>query len=268
MPDLERVQQNTPLTLSHTFTEGGVPVEPGTVTIGITAADGSVVVAPGTAVTAGGTGVRTFNLTTAHMALLDILRVTWTSTLKGTLQSYVEVVGGFLCSLGDIGAEFPDADVAERARVRMAAEQRLESECGQAFVPRYAYERNRRVRNGRARLGWPNIRAIRSVDVDGYEYGSAVDVLTFGGSEMLAVGSGSYATVGYEHGQDYADERVRSAVVLAAREMFSTSAGGYVVRREADGQAVTYASPSSNGGGFLDPGLRALVRDLQGALVR
>jgi hypothetical protein len=48
--------------------------------------------------------------------------------------------------------------------------------------------------------------------------------------------------------------------------MFTSTADGRVVRREADGQAVTYASPSSSGG-FLNPTLRALVRDLQRPLV-
>jgi hypothetical protein len=96
MPELERIQKATPGTLSQQWYEDGVAVDPGTVTLGITRADGTTLVAPATGTTGSGTGVRTYNLTTTHTALLDRLTVTWTSTLKGTLLTYVEVVGGFL----------------------------------------------------------------------------------------------------------------------------------------------------------------------------
>jgi hypothetical protein len=277
---MNRALVNAPYTLEATVLSGTDPTDPSpdSATITVRRADGTAIITDsGTNNTGTGTFART--LTSAQMALLDTLTAEWTVTVGAettVLRTYVEVVGGYLCPLTDLAAEFAqqsgevDADYDRRlGQIRTTAEQRLENECGQAFVPRYSYERNRRVSNRRIRLGWPNLREVRSLDVDGYEYGSAVDALTFGGSEMLAVGYGSYATVGYEHGHDFPDERVRNAVVLAAREMFaSTSAtsGGYVVRREADGQAVTYASPSS-AGGFLDPGLRSLVRDLQRPLV-
>jgi hypothetical protein len=47
MPDLERIQKLTPGTLSQQWTEDGAVVDPGTVTIGITKADGTVLVAAG-----------------------------------------------------------------------------------------------------------------------------------------------------------------------------------------------------------------------------
>jgi hypothetical protein len=121
MPDLERIQQRTPGTLSQQWYEDGTVVDPGTVTIGITRADGTSLVAAGTATAGSGTAARTFNLTTTHTALLDSLTVTWTSTLKGTLVSYLEVVGGFLFNLADARALSP---LDSTTKVRAGALQR------------------------------------------------------------------------------------------------------------------------------------------------
>jgi hypothetical protein len=145
MPDLERIQQLTPGTLSQQWYEDGAAVDPGTVTVGITRADGTVLVAAGSSTAGTGTAARTFNLTTTHTALLDRLRVTWTSTLKGTLVSYVEVVGGFLFSIADARALKPlDSAVSyptsQIVSTRLLAEQALEDACGVAFVPRYSLE--------------------------------------------------------------------------------------------------------------------------------
>ena len=205
MPDLERVHQNTPLTLQWQPTEGGVAVDPGTVTIGITRADGSVLVAAGTATSGSGTSPRTYNLTTTHTALLDTLKVTWTGTLKGALPSYVEVVGGFLCSLDDLEAPFPSADAAERADIRTAAEERLEGACGKAFVPRFAYESKYSYR--RLRLAWPNVRAVRSLSVNGIAYSQQqIETLFSPNGTFLWPYTGrlgGHVTIGYEHGEDY-----------------------------------------------------------------
>src|SRR5215207_7091184 len=104
MLNLERILQRSPGTISEQWYEGGVAVDPGTVTIGITRWDGTVLVAAGTATTGSGTGARSFNLTTAHAATLDTLVVTGTSSAKGTLTSYLEVVGGFLFTVADFRA--------------------------------------------------------------------------------------------------------------------------------------------------------------------
>jgi hypothetical protein len=101
VPDLERILQLTPGTLSQQWYEDGAAVDPGAATVGITRADGTILVAAGTATAGTGTAPRTFNLTTTHTALLDRLTVTWTSVTKGTIVSYVEVVGGFWFSLAD-----------------------------------------------------------------------------------------------------------------------------------------------------------------------
>jgi hypothetical protein len=267
MADVERIQQLTPGTLAQQWYEDGSVADPGSVTVGITRADGTTLVAAGTATSGSGTAPRTFNLTTTHTTLLDRLMAPWTSTTKGTQASYVEVVGGFLCSLADLKPLFPSATASELADIRTDAEQALEDECGQAFVPRYARE----TLDGDGSvlvLKYPNVRAIRSAS---YTYGGIVTPLTISQLGYLAFnpsgiltgyswpsGTGN-VTVAYEHGRDYAPPGAKPAVLAAAQEIHGTSTGdGRVIRREADGQAVTYASASSSGG-FLDPALRAFV---------
>jgi hypothetical protein len=280
---MNRALVNAPYTLEATLFSGTTPTDPApdVATVEVVRADGTVVLAAGSATNNTGTGTFARTLTSAQMALLDTLEVRWSTTVGSepvTLRTHVEVVGGFLCSLVDLGEEFAQASgedaadyLARLARIRTVAEQRLEAACRQAFVPRYALETSRMARR-RLRLNHAPVREIRSLSIDGQAYGaSTIDALQWGagGALYLVPTSGGWwgaTTVGYEHGHDFPDERVREAVLAVARETFSESADGRVVRREADGQAVTYASPSSSGG-FLDPGLRSLVRDLTRPLV-
>jgi hypothetical protein len=183
MPDLERIGQLTPGTLSQQWYEDGAVVDPGTVTVGITRADGTVLVAAGTATTGSGTGARTYNLTTTHTALLDRLTVTWTSTLKGTLLSYVEVVGGFWFSLAELRAirgltDTTDYPTSDLAAMRTTVEDAIEEYTG-ALVPRYAYQTVSGVsgqpirlskpyvgRSGRSPSTGPRCRSVRSLRCD------------------------------------------------------------------------------------------------------
>src|SRR5215207_10936678 len=105
MANFARILLGTPGTISEQWYEAGAPVDPGTVTIGITRAAGTTLVAAGTATTGSGTGARSFSLTTTHTALLDRLKVTWTTSAKGTRTSYVEVVGDFLFVIDELEAE-------------------------------------------------------------------------------------------------------------------------------------------------------------------
>ena len=184
-------------------------------------------------------------------------------------MSYVEVVGGFLCSLEDLAILFPSADAAERADIRTAAEQRLESAIGYACVPRYAWES--RFASGSWQPHWPKVRTIRSLSVNGtaYEAGTLLSTFSPYGDFDWSYGAAQvrgHVVIGYEHGLDYPGEGVRQATLLAAKETYRTTNTGSVVRREADGQAITYASPSSSGG-FLDTVLRSMVKDASGAVI-
>lgn len=139
------LQSAADTTDSGTWYEAGVAVDPGTVTVGITREDGTVLVAAGTATGGATTSPRTFALTTTHTASLDILKATWTSATKGTRTTYVEVVGGFLASVADLQAIKPLNDaakypVANLLTARDAVASVLEDVSGVAFTPRYERE--------------------------------------------------------------------------------------------------------------------------------
>jgi hypothetical protein len=228
MPDLERVQQNTPLTLSQQWSEGGVAVDPGTVTVGILRADGTVLVAAGTSTNGTGTAARTFNLTTTHTGLLDYLTVTWTSTLKGTLISYVEVVGGFLFSIADARAvkpldnatTYPASKIVE---ARTLAEQALEDACGVAFVPRYTRQTVTAYGGTTILARWPLVRSLRAATTDGVALTNSelTDVRVLGTGEIYHPGRWingfASTTIAYEHGHDRPPLRVSRACLLLAK---------------------------------------------------
>jgi hypothetical protein len=223
--DLERVLQLTPATLSQQWYEDGSAVDPGSVTVTVTGADGTAVASGAASGT--GTAARTYNLTTTHTALLDRLTVTWTSSLKGTQTSYVEVVGGFLFSIAEFRAlgsayanttNYPTSTVAD---MRTTVEQALEDACGVAFVPRYELETLNGVTGGLLPVTWAKVRAIRTVTVDTVA-GTVADYVALRegmiyGSAYWSAGYGN-VTVGYEHGHSTPPMRIkRAALILAKR---------------------------------------------------
>jgi hypothetical protein len=133
------------LTLSTFNADGTLAdvVEP--VTVGVTRADGTVLLAAGTATGhTEDTGLYTVALTAVHTALLNRLIATWTAADGSTWVTHHDVVGGFTFSIADArasdrtlldAAKYPDAAIiATRAEV----EDELEQICDRAFIPRYA----------------------------------------------------------------------------------------------------------------------------------
>jgi hypothetical protein len=253
MPDLERVQQNTPTTLSHQWYESGAAVDPGTVTLGITRADGTELVAPGASTSGTGTSPRTYNLTTTHTALLDKLKVTWTSTLKGTLVSYVEVVGGFLFTIAQLTAIKPGSQTwttAQMEEKRIEVEQAIEDQAGVAFVPRYSYE----TFDGPGSLSIllkPRTRVIRSATIAGTAV--SADEL----AELTYVAAGSTygvtwtfgygnVTIGYEHGYDNPPGRIKNAALMLAKSE--------LVQGPVDDRAATFSSADGGTYGLVVAG--------------
>ena len=216
----QRIQQLTPSTISEQWYEDGAVVDPGTVTVGITRADGSTLVAAGTATNGTGTNPRTFNLSATHTALLDTLRVTWTSSTKGTLTSVVEVVGGFLFSLADLRAVATDTvayPVSKLSEARTYAESELEKAVGFALVPRYSREtittsRQLGMTQPYVKTGWPYVRAVRDATSSGSPLdASQIAQLTFTQNFVFGytwpyTGVWNWTTgvvvIGYEHGLD------------------------------------------------------------------
>jgi hypothetical protein len=247
VPDLERIQQLTPGTLQQQWYEDGIAVDPGTVTIGITRWDGTILVAAGTGTSGAGTNPRTFSLTTTHTALLDRLTVTWTSSGKGTLVSYLEIAGGFVFALSELTAVKPANltwTTAQMVAMRTTVEQAIEEEYGTALVPRYTRETVSGTGYSDATLTLRGpIRAIRDVVVAGTALTAGqLAVLAFEDAWLSGytwpLGAGN-VTVGYEYGLSYPPPRVRQAAVLLARS--------WLVRGPVDDRALGAASPD---GGF------------------
>jgi hypothetical protein len=260
MAELERILQNTPGSVSKQWYEDGTAVDPGTVTVDVTRADGSAVITDG-AVSGTGTGARTLALTTAHTGLLDRLTLSWVSTDKGTQVSYVEVVGGFLFTLNDLIALKPSNltwTTAKLTATRILVEQTIEDACGRAFVPRYTLETLSGTGTTDLMLKWPDLRSIRSVTVTTSGVGAAyteaelalVAINTSGRvyntGQVWALGAGNIS-VGYEHGPAFPPARVTQAALTLAR--------AWLVKGPVDDRALGVAAPDGGFGyGLAVPG--------------
>lgn len=268
---MDRVEQNSNgEVLSKTWrdTSGNV-VDPGTVTIGITRADGSVLVAPGTATSGGGAAARTFTLTLAHTALLDWLTVTWTSATYGArTPEYVEIVGGFLFTISEFSADLANATgsytAAQKADARTYAETQIEKACGQAFVPRYERETLNGVTNGVLLLKWPKVTAIRSVTVDDTAVTAADVVALREGMAYYTGWTAGYGNVviGYEHGQQVLDPGAsEAALVLAKHKLIKGPIDERATQRSTEFGPVNLATPGLFGSRFGIPIVDAFVAE-------
>lgn len=263
MPELERILQNTPGTLSQQWYEDGAAVDPGTVTLGITRADGTTLLAAGTGTSGTGSNPRTYSLNTTQTALLDRFTVTWTSTSKGTLVSYVEVVGGFLFSLSELSAEVTGSTAtytaAEKAAARLYAETQLEQACGVAFVPRYELETLSGSGTSTLVLKWPRVRAVRSVV---WTYNGVETALTSGDLSLLMRSSSGFVSgyswtagydwrIGYEHGHDFPSPGAsEAALVLAKHKLIRGPIDERATQRPSEFGPVNLATPGMFGSLF------------------
>lgn len=164
-----RILRGTAETLSAAFTVDGTAVDPGTVTVTITRADGTTLVQGG-ATGGAGAAPRTYALSTSQTALLDQLTITWTTANLGTLTTSAEIVGAHLFTISEARAfesgtlenvtTYPQSRIEEdRARITDA----FEDICGVSFIPRYRYVRLDSVRDA-VELPDMYIQTIRSFE--------------------------------------------------------------------------------------------------------
>lgn len=234
MVDLDVADQRLPrgvagvLSWQATDAEGEAR-NPGTTTVGVTRADGSVLVPAATATSGTEDNPRTLALTPAQTATLDTLTVTWTDGSAAQFSTVVEIAGGHLFTAAELRAfrrdaadmaKYPAADVALQ---RLKAEVECEWICDVAFVPRY-----RRVTvagEGAETLHLPDheVRTIRSLSVDGIAWTQGqIDDLLFDDS-VVARTSGVWTRseriiIGYEHGRRRPPEDLRQGVMLRCWE--------------------------------------------------
>ena len=262
---MERALQNNPYTASMTWyaSDGVTLADPGVVTVDIVRDDGTVLVDDGATAGAGATA-RTYALTAAlHTDDLDLLTVTWTSTL-GERKSYIEVVGGYLFTVADARAMSPLADTskyptAKIEAVRTLVEEAIEDACGVAFVPRYRRETLSGTGLQDLPLSRARIRSVRSASVDGTALTSTelaeLDIHSaryLNWSNYWDTGYGN-VIVGYEHGFDYPPARIARAALLLAKR--------WLVDGPIDDRATSLVTEDGTFS-LTTPGIRGAMFDL------
>ena len=246
--------------------QNGEPADPGTVTVGVTRADGTTLVAAGTATGGSGTNPRTYALTVADTADLDYLTATW--SVSGTVvgRTFVEVVGGVYATtaqirsmdtvLGDAGQDTPD----QLIRARQAAERMFESVTGAAWVPKFEVERIDGTGRFTLALHWPMLRRVRWCRI----YTTATTYETLTADQLAAIPADdagvavrtdgyvwpvgvSNIEIGYEHGADSPPVDMVEQLVLAIRKGARRFDNGLpeaaTVIQFAEGGSATLATP-------------------------
>ena len=231
----ERILRGAPASITCQFLDqDGDPADPGTVTIGVTKADGTVVVASGTATTGTSTAPRAYSL--AAVSTLEMLTASWTSSTHGVQTTHVEVVERYYFSVAAARAwktgGMNDATTYTDAQIkagRSEVEQEFERFCW-AFVPRFV--RHELMATGRSSaLVVPDqklrsLRSVKEIATDGstsYTWTAAdiaaTSVATSGILTRLdgAVWSAGKIVVEYEHGFDSPPPDVLDAAIARLR---------------------------------------------------
>lgn len=192
---MQRIRQSVAATLQVVFTdELGVPsARPGGVTVGVTRANGDVVIAPGTAAATAATGVFTKALTALQTAQLDTLTATWRDVTGGVdFITTHRVVGGFMFTIAEArayddvlndSAKLPNAVLAAR---RDEVEDEAEWICDRSFVP--AYDRVTVDGDGTAMLhcGRHDLRRIRAIRL--YSAGLDAGYVDLSAAQLSSIG--------------------------------------------------------------------------------
>jgi hypothetical protein len=276
---LIRVLKGSQSAISRVFYVDGEPANAtGTPTVTVVRdSDGTTIVnAQNASAITGVVGGYAYELTPTNLDRLDELTATWNVTLDGAAQTFtqkIEVVGGFICSLGQIdgslnrGGNEADYANSNKAAARMVAEDAFEREAGVAFVPRY-----RKV----SLDGWsgtdlllPNsqITTIRSVSVDGTAYTQdQLDALGLYGETGVIYNESSWTRgrrnveVVYEHGYRWPPADVERAVALIATSILKDGPWddrGFAVTDDAG--TVRLLTAGVSGAAFSIPDVQAAL---------
>jgi hypothetical protein len=228
---VERIVVGRSATLTKTFSTAPT----GTPTVAVTRSDGAAVTVGSVS---GATTSWSYTIPASSNTLLDTYTETWTATIGGTAQTfvdYIEVVGDVIFTIAEFRAlgtaytnttNYPDATVAD---MRTTVEQALEDACAVAFVPRYARETLSGTGNRTLLLKWPRVTAIRDITVgDTALTASELALLTYTTAGIVdgytwTSGTGNI-TVGYEHGYPMPPMRIKRAALLLAKRWITPSA--------------------------------------------
>lgn len=227
-----RILRGTAATLTFQGRDSdGEPANPGTVTVGVTNSAGDTVIAAGTATTTPADATqRTFALTAAQTASLDVLYATWTVSGTAIATTRHDIVGGFYFGIDDLrGAEPSTAtspDLVQFRQARSYVETFIEQVTGTAFVPRFDVAMiDGAVPRDLVLPRW-YLRAVRWVRL----WSSNTIALTLDSTEVEAIQSdtagilhldrstpGLRVEVGFEHGVDAPPADVAREAIRFAR---------------------------------------------------
>lgn len=240
-------------TVAASFYDDGALVDPGTVTVDIAFASGRTGIT-GRAATGTGAAARTVTLTPTELADLDILTLTWHTTIDAVAMAFdtaAEIVGASLFTIAEARAfdkaqlanptKYPASAIAA-ARARIGAS--FAAYCGVEFVPRYRREVVDGASNYRPYAAydqpftWDNsasielpggpVRAVRSVETRAqggavwvaYDADELADVLVTGGGYLVRETGGYWpygqrnVRVGYEAGYERPPEDIKRAALI------------------------------------------------------
>lgn len=266
----QRVVAGTAATVSWQQIGGdGEPANPGTVTVGVTRADGTVLVASGTATSGSTTAARTYALTAAQTATLDNLTVTWTASGVALATTRIDVVAAPWFSNAELRARetslesLTDYPAATIAAARLRIENQIERICHRRFRPGYSFRTI--PASGRPTLVLPavDVRTVRSAAIYHDLAQSASETLTAG--ELAAfppspagllhryanVWQGCWVKVGFEWGLDAPPPDLAKAAMRLLRDDLQQPAA------TTPDQAATWNSTDFGWSAvFVTPGVR------------
>lgn len=220
---MQRIAKARPVTLRHTFGDGGVDLTGMALAVTITRADGTTIdPAPNVTLVTGTTDTVEASLTAAQVADLDQLEVAWSADGDWVETDHVSVVGRRFFTIAQLRAEsdrfteanYPDATL-EKARgwIETLAERHI----GVAFVPTLAVETVTTVVGEPVALSrWP-VTALTSATVDGSAKDtSSWTVRRYGFVEDHQLAGDTDVAVIYEHGFDQPPPDLLDACLQAA----------------------------------------------------
>lgn len=236
-------------------------VDPGTVTVGVTRSDGTVVVAAGTATGGSLLTPRTVALTAAQTATVDVLTATWKVSTTTVATTSVDVVGGFYFTSTDLRGAQPSLGDPSKdptlslLSVRDEVETFFESQLGISCVPRLSVVDTFSYGNV-AVTGLYFLRAVRWARLwtsnTTYTDLDAAELAGFPQSDpgLVCRTSGSWSgrvQMGVEHGLDAPPHDVLTAAMRWARVVAQRKRAGTVERAQVVVSEGTYMGPRAAG---------------------
>lgn len=245
-PYNQRLVAGTSGTLSWQQIGGtGEPVDPGTVTVTITRADGTVL-ATSAATTGSGTNARTCTLSVAQTAVLDRLSVNWLVSGTVVATTEVDVVASPWFSNAELRvaetglSDQNKYDAAKITLARLQVEAFIEGLTHRRWVPGYTLETLPGVSGRNLVVRHPDVRSVRSAALYDDLATSATETLAAG--ELAAIPpspsgivtrySNSWCArwvrIGYEHGLRVPPPDLKRAAMRLCRELLINDVKGQV----------------------------------------